>query len=268
MKIKTLFAAVFMLMSFGVFNANAQEDKNMFNHVSLGFSTGTDGLFGFHAAAPIGDYVQTRMGISFMPKFKYDTDVTYTYNKDNKDHKGSTNLEGKLNMTDFNWLFDFYVSKSSSFHFTAGFYVGKSHLIDAYSTEPVDGLDPTDYAVLGLKIGENNTDKFATTDMNGYVDGFVKVNSFKPYLGIGFGRAVTKKRVSVLFDMGVQFWGSPSVYVHSYNDPNTFLPSETPTQEIKITSDDFGEDDAKILDTISKIKVFPVLSLKIFGRIL
>ena len=39
MKIKTLFAAVFMLMSFGVFNANAQEDKNMFNHVSLGFST-------------------------------------------------------------------------------------------------------------------------------------------------------------------------------------------------------------------------------------
>lgn len=122
--------------------------------------------------------------------------------------------------------------------------------------------------MLGLKIGENNSDKFATTDMNGYVDGFVKVGSFKPYLGIGFGRAVTKKRVSVLFDMGVQFWGSPSVYVHSYRDPETFLPSETPTQEIKITSDDFGEDDAKILDTISKIKVFPVLSLKIFGRIL
>ena len=46
-------------------------------------------------------------------------------------------------------------------------------------------------------------------DNNGNVSGGLKVSGFRPYLGLGFGRAVPKKRVGVMFELGVQFHGKP-----------------------------------------------------------
>ena len=119
------------------------QDSNIFTHASAGLSVGTDGI-GIHVAAPIGNYVQTRMGYSFMPKIKYSTNVDVV-NKDTKDYKGSEKIEGKLNMGDFNLLFDvFPFGNKSSFHVTAGAYIGKSNIIEVYNKEPIKNAEPGD----------------------------------------------------------------------------------------------------------------------------
>ena len=245
-----IFLSLFALCLLAISPAKAKTANNMFNHFSLGLSTGTDGLVGFHAAVPIGNYVQMRMGYSFMPVFSYTTDVTVK--RENKPDS-RTDIKGKLHMGDFNWLFDIYPTTKSSFHFTAGCYIGKEKVVTVANDGPIGGIDESDYGVAGIAIG----DYLITTDPQGNAEASIKVKSFKPYLGVGFGRAVPKKRVGVMCDLGVQFWGKPGVYAHDYLKG-----------DVKVTSQDIGEKDGGAIKTISKISVFPVISLKVFGRIL
>ncbi|MBR1700257.1 MAG: hypothetical protein IJ714_10835 [Bacteroidales bacterium] len=70
-KLFSLFVSVLMLG----FSAFAQEDKGLFNHLSVGATVGLDGL-GIEVSAPITRYVQLRAGYSlFVP-----TKVTSIYN--------------------------------------------------------------------------------------------------------------------------------------------------------------------------------------------
>lgn len=249
---KSLFFIVASLLLLSQ-NVKAQSDNGYFNHLAAGISLGTDGI-GFDLAAPIGDYVQVRAGLSFFPKISYDKDVDVEKSKTIITDK--VNVEGKLNMTDFKLLFDVFPIKNSSFHLTAGAFIGKEKLITAKNTEPF--LNPIDYGTAGIKIG----DYFVASDDKGDVHAHVKVNSFKPYLGLGFGRAVPgKHRFGVSFDAGVQFWGTPGVYTKGTDE----FGNET---ETKVTSKDVDGDDDGILDAVSKLSVWPTLTLRFCGRIL
>lgn len=251
---KQLFLLAFATL-FGLQTAQAQKTTlGIFNHVGLGVSVGTDGI-GFDVAAPITDYAAVRAGMSIFPTIKYDDDVKID-SKSKSFSKNEVNVEGKLNMKDFKFLVDLYPSKYSSFHFTAGAFIGPEKLITAYNTESF--LDPSEWGVSGVKLGDYRV----TSDKNGNVEANIEVAGFKPYVGIGFGRAVPKKsRVTVSCDFGVKFWGEPGVYTwttdnfgnRSYN---------------KLTKEDVDEDDAdKAFDIMSKIVVYPVLNIRLTGRI-
>lgn len=54
-----------------------------------------------------------------------------------------------------------------------------------------------------------------------------------------------------MFDAGVQFWGSPKVYCNDH----------------KLTKEDVGGEGGDIMETLSKVKVYPVINLRICGRI-
>ena len=86
----------------------------------------------------------------------------------------------------------------------------------------------------GVVIG----DYTIPVDKNGNVSGGLKVSNFRPYVGLGFGRAVPKKRLGVMFELGVQFHGKPDVY-----PDDTF---------------------SKIMD---KLTVYPVMKIRLCGRI-
>ena len=115
--------------------AQSDEDKNIFNHLSAGISLGLDGI-GFEVAAPLTDYCAVRMGYTFMPKIKIDKDIDLgrdpafiNYSDNDRSLKQNVNVEGKLNIGNFKLLFDAYPSKSSSFHFTVGAYIGSSSIV-------------------------------------------------------------------------------------------------------------------------------------------
>lgn len=206
-------------------------------------------------------------------------------------------IEGKLTNTQWHLLFDVYpFGARSSFHATVGAYFAPKKIVKVYNTQdgylqpvvaynnavayasnaPVGDpvrtvVDQYNLKVIGAELG----DYFITPDPDdrGNVEATIEVGGFRPYLGIGFGRAVPKKRIGCQFDLGVQFWGGPEVYapaaVKKANgsfdvEPNGNLHVE----RTKLDKEASGGDAGGAIKTISKISVYPVLNFRLVGRIL
>ena len=197
-------------------------------------------------------------------------------------------IQGKLKNTTGHVLIDLYPG-GHSFHFTVGAYFGPEEIIDVYNKEdgfmkPITAYNdaiiyaqsqtPSNSVVpqnvrdvvdkYGLKmIGGELGDYFVTPNPadKGNVNAYAKVKSFRPYVGLGFGRAVPKGRIGCQFDLGVQFWGKPEIYVPTYNKTTGTYQCE------KIDGDKAGDDAGKVLKTVSKVSVYPVLNFRLVGRI-
>lgn len=245
---------------FGFQTSQAEEKESelgLFNHVAGGVSLGLDGI-GFDVAAPVTEWAAIRAGVSFFPKLKFTGDIKIDDN--NPAVTDRVDVEGKLNVFDVKALADFYPFKKSSFHITAGAFIGSSDFITASNTSMFI-KDPSKYGKLGLMLGDYRI----TTDNQGYISADVKVNSFKPYLGIGFGRAVPKKsRVRVSCDLGVKFWGSPRLGAMVKDDWGETYYHKFKSSEL----DEYDDEDLKdAMEFMESLKVFPVLNIRISGRI-
>jgi hypothetical protein len=267
-----------MLFAGAVTQANAQElspeDYGYFNHLSGGIVLGTEGI-GIEVAAPITYDFAVRMGYSLMPKFKYSKSLNLNENR-GAFIKDKVDIGGKLNMGDFKLLVDWYPFKSSSFHATAGFFIGRSTVVEIDNKEPFvkdnyRGNAGIELGVMDPSNPQSESRYTLMTDVNGDVHAELEVSSFKPYLGIGFGRAVPKGRVGVQFDLGVQFWGRPELNANmNYVDRETGenVTRFEPIQRNRITNPDGDYKDLRdAVRTIQKIRVYPVLNIRINGRI-
>jgi hypothetical protein len=183
-------------------------------------------------------------------------------------------VEGKLKNTTGHLLVDLYPG-GGSFHFTLGAYFGPDEVVQVYNkedgflspitqwNEAVRNPDPSYAAyiagqeMIGAKIGKY----FFTPDPadKGNVEANIKVKGFRPYLGLGFGRAVPKKRIGCQFDLGVQFWGKPEIIAPTYE--NGVYKKQT------IEEGDVEGDGGAAIKTVSKIAVYPVLNFRLVGRI-
>ena len=239
-------------------HAQNQIEYGIFDHLGAGLSVGTD-CIGIDVATPLTDYVAFRTGVSFVPKIKIKKNNIHIKD-DNATLEDHVDVEGKLNIFDFKLLADFYPFKSSSFHITAGAFIGSEDAAHAVNTSMFI-KDPEKYGKVALVLG----DYHVTTDENGYANLDLKVNSFKPYVGFGFGRAVPRKsRVSVSCDFGVKFWGSPKLGAMTINDWNEKVYHKFSYKDL---DEDDDEDLKDALKIIEKVIVYPVLNVRISGRI-
>lgn len=103
----------------------------------------------------------------------------------------------------------------------------------------------------GKKAGIEIGDYSIPVDKNGNISGGLKVAAFRPYLGLGFGRAVPRKRIGFMFELGVQFHQTPKVY--------------TTTGELGKLPEEAENDFSDIID---KLTVYPVLKFRLCGKIL
>jgi hypothetical protein len=220
------------------------DEFGIFDHVAAGVVIGTTGA-GIDVSAPIGNYVQVRAGYNFFPTFKYKEDVDYRAK--GKKERGKTEAEGKSHFSTGHLLFDFYPFRNSSFHATAGFYYGTDEVATLENLIPVKDFEPGEGIVIG--------DYIVGFDQNGYAHGAIKVNKFRPYVGIGIGRSVPRKRFGVSGDLGVQFWGKPKVY------------EKQTGMDLEVKKEDLGDDSNKYYDVISKFSVWPVVTLRLTYRI-
>ena len=265
--------SLFIVCLCALLGTQTRAENNIFNHLGAGFELGTTGI-GWEVAAPITDWVQVRAGMAIMPSFKVKNigvkvNVTNEQWNQVESLAGGTvekptdvKIDGKITKTDFKLLFDFFPIKTSSFHITAGFYAGKSQLLEVYTTNNQDAMSAItkyneddamvqQYGIIGAQLGD-----FMLTPNGEQIKGFVKVKGFKPYLGVGFGRAVPKKtRLAFAMDMGVQFWSTPKFFV------------EQNTGQVELEKKDVGNSDGGFVKVMSKIKVYPCLNFRLTGRI-
>lgn len=251
-----LMALALTLLALPAKAQNSDDEYGIFDHLGAGISLGTDGI-GIDVAAPITDMFAVRAGVSFLPKIKIKKNIKIDDN--NPTVADNVDLQGKLNVFNGKLLADFYPFKSSSFHLTAGAFIGSDKLATITNTSMFI-KDPSKYGKLGLKMGDYRI----TTDKQGKIDADVKVNSFKPYLGFGFGRAVPKNRISVSCDFGVQFWGKPALGAITTDDWGDQHYHKFKSSDL----DDRDDDDLRdAVDILEKIVVYPVLNIRLSGRI-
>lgn len=107
---------------------------------------------------------------------------------------------------------------------------------------------------MGIKVGEfkDGTPYIMHPDKDGMVKGSAFVNTFKPYLGVGYdGTMRANRHVTMGFDLGMLFWGgTPSVIMHDGVNLST---------EMKKIYGDPG----RRVDFIKTFKVFPVATLRV-----
>lgn len=224
---------------------SAQKELGIFNSLSVGVSAGTTGI-GIDVATPVTPHFAIRGGVSFMPGISFDADVDVDLKDPKLEENSSLNLTGNMKRASGELLVNYYPFLSSSFFVTAGAYFGGNKLlkVKGHSDKLAEYVNGGNQA--SIIIG----DQEIPVDKNGNVSGGFKVSGFRPYIGVGFGRAVPKKRIGVQFELGVQFHGSPKLYSSAGDLSGALADSD----------DDF----TKVMD---KLTVYPVMKVRFCGRL-
>ena len=271
---KYLFISI--LSIFGLTTAHAQYNNDvewgLFNHMSVGLGLGTTGI-SVDVAAPICPYVAVRAGADILPDIKFRPALDLGFDQEIKDFvyewfnerlPDKIDFDGKLKYTAGHLLFDVYPFKNSSFHVTAGAYLGNKELVNM-NTLGYEFLLKTIYDYnhseireeWGLgKIGVKLGNYFLEPDKEGMINATVEVNALRPYIGVGFGRAIpTRHRFACNFDLGLQFWGTPKVYLEGDNGKS------------QLEKSDLDPESAKALKKLSETTFWPVLNVRCAYRI-
>ena len=249
---KFLLAAATLMVSLSG-SAIGFEKLGIANHLGVDINAGTNGI-GFEVSTPVTRWVQARVGLSVMPGIKFHTDVDIEpYEGDaygfGNYYPGDPTMEVEASFKRIQGsvIFNVYPFTHGSFYVAAGAYFGGKDLIK------IKG-HTDDFAMLqnaGVSIGDYQI----PIDENGNVEGGLKVNKFRPYLGIGWGRPVPNRRLNFGVELGVQFHGTPKVYYKEGNkDVDVF-------EKFNIDNDD---DFQKIIDNL---KIWPVLKFTLSGKI-
>lgn len=249
MKTKRLlqFCVVFFLMGLITTPLMAQKELGMFNSVSIGTGVSTTGI-DINLAVPVTHHFAIRGGISFMPNITFNTDVNADVNIEGQTKNYTVDLEGGLKRTTANLLFSYYPFKKNTFFVTAGAYFGGSSMVEikGHSDEIAKDLAQAENTGAGIVIGGQEL----PVDKQGNVAGGLEVSGFRPYIGLGFGRPVPKKRVGVLFELGVQFHGTPELYTDNGN----------------VSTAGLTDNDDTFTKIIDKLTVYPTMKLHVYFR--
>ena len=203
-------------------SASALPGLGLFNHLGASAGVGTTGIT-IDVATNITGFVQLRAGVDIMPGITFNADADFRH--EYLDGVGHIDLKGDLGRTQGHVIFNVYPIPKAGLFVAAGGYFGGSKLlkITGHSEElaTLAGQQGTGSVIIG--------DYEIPADKDGNVSGGLRVKGFRPYLGLGFGRAIPGKLLNFQTELGVPFEGEPVVYtdygtlkMSAFEDDNTF----------------------------------------------
>lgn len=247
----------------------AQFRRSVFNHFGVNVGIGTEGI-GFGVAAPVTNFLELEAGMNVMPGFKVNDNV-------NLEADGTINVNGQELAIPDSWvkvnanfgrttysvkanLYPF--GGSSKWFLAAGFSFGGAKIakVKGHSDELQDFINkyPEQKQEILDRVGVALADYKVKFDDNCDINGDIRCNSFRPYLGLGLGRLVPRNRLGFRVELGCQFMGTLKVYQADQKlNINEILSDMV---------DGDGRDD--ISKFIENWKFYPVLKFQIVGRVL
>ena len=267
----------------GVLGVSAQKvsDYGVFEHLGANLAVGTEGI-SIGVATPVTNYLELGLGINFMPAIKPKGDVNINSSAaqgvPRTDAQGNfldadgnitlipaqvatrdfmlskLNIKGNIARTTLDFKVSAYpFGTRNDLFVVAGFSFGgkKIATLEGHSDDvaAIYQWSPSYDKEITAEIDKYNI----KIDKQGNVNGDVRVNAFRPYLGLGYGRLVPRGRVGFRCELGVQFMGRMKVYQGD---------SELKLNEVGTKATD---DLSKIID---KWRVYPVLKFMLTTRIL
>jgi len=268
----------FILLSSGVLSVNAQKKEwhpGVLRHWAVGVGVGTN-AGELEVATTLGHHFQLRAGVSMVPSSyssisaPVDLELSSMFEEIeprilNEIGVNPSLIPDEADMTlnlGFNHgkvLMDIYPFKHAAFRITAGAYFAETNrLVDVELQMPdefTDALDKiadyedrvSDYVGEG---GEPFMDGFPIED--GSLDAFLEVEkTVKPYIGIGLGRAVPKRRLGLNLDLGLMLHGTPEL-----GSSNSYV-RQALNEEM----------DSETKDLLDQVVAWPVVSLRLVWRL-
>jgi hypothetical protein len=163
------------------------------------------------------------------------------FNYDGTSTKNNIDYDYKLKLGSLPVLVDWHPFPASDFRLSTGL-VFNNNKIDA------TGKPQGSYSIGGTSY---------TAAQLGTLTGKIEFNSTAPYLGIGWGNAVSKgSPLSLSCDVGVLFQGTPKVSLAASGAIATDATFKT----------NLAKEEATIRDTTDNIKYYPVVSLGLAYR--
>lgn len=234
------------------FNAAAQE-TGYFDHLAIGVKAGTAGV-GAELAAPVGPYFQVRAGYAIMPPLSYSRTVEVPEHPGaHGSDKGAdypVDAKATCNLSNAELLVDIFPFEQIDIHFTAGMLYGPKNAVKVTNTTPL----PKDYDIIGLDV-----DGYTVMAVDRYIDGYVAVESLRPYLGVGWGSAVrSDRKVSFTCDLGAIYWGKPGLYAPGYD----FITDNW--KDVRITASSLNGHDKGLIEKAEKLSLYPMVNVHLF----
>lgn len=234
-------------------------DAQSFRHLSLGFGGGTDG-FSTTLATPMGRHIELLAG--------YGTSVDvlgYTAKVSVPEHPGNTDgpladvpMRIRNSVNNGRLLFNLYPSRTGGFHFTLGAYFGSPRFLQATFT----GL-PDDYDQVGIGV-----DSYVVKARGGQLNAWFEAPgvsdrnfAVKPYLGIGFGRAVREdRRLTLTFDIGAQYQGQAGIWADGEGITGR-------RRAVELSGDALGEWRESLDSFLQYMVVWPTVNFHVYFRL-
>jgi len=264
---------------------SAQKSVSAFSDVSLGLELISTTGFGLELATPLSANFDLRGGFSMLP-YSYSAAFGVTVNQSALDaidlalihrpdvvdalaQKGlptkaseisnDVNATASLNLVNGKILLDYYPSAKYIFHITCGIYFGSSQLIKVkgrmnQATDVLNVLSdmndtPPGFSAFPYIVDNEKGYQLTVNDIKN-ITGDVQISAVKPYLGLGFGQAIPKSRLSVNFEIGAFYQGAPA------------LKSDNENMQKIIDNELSG-----LTATLEKFSIYPVVSFKLNIRL-
>lgn len=246
--IKILFFFIFFI-SHSLF----AQDGKMKNQWHLGVVT-TAGLSSEIAHLSVStryqEIVSLRGGISFIPTLSLqDISIKGLDLSLLKEELGYTPIlqsNGSYSAINGHLLADWYPFQGIGIRVSTGFYFRMKHQIQLKARlesptgkpafKDLKTINPDFPVILTLSDKKNPQDKISIQPSE---DGSLALeailgNTIQPYLGIGYGYAVPRSRVSFFFDLGMRYYGKSNLFSPNIieGNPNDLIDYERNIQEI------------------------------------
>lgn len=249
--------------------ALSAQEENFLGHLSLSLGVGSTGIT-VDAGSMVNDRIALRAGVDVMPKIKYNTHLDMTIVNQTESTELSSipwnvAVQGRLQNSTVHALLDYHPIEGSDFRVTMGAYIAAHNkivtvanrdeavllLVSDFNARRGEFADyPDSYGQIAARMGEYSI----MPDDEGNANAYIIVNRVRPYLGVGYGRSVPRRKsVNFQVDLGVQYIGN----AHVFNGVNG--------QEL--TAEGARGEDGGWLRNISRIHVYPVLSFRIAGKL-
>ena len=227
------------LLFFGITLTAAAQRADGPVRLAAGLSAGTTGL-GVEAVALLPQDIGLRAGFNLLSVgIPFSVALPESVGGDGT----PSSFKAKLNMNHGYLLADIYLVPGGRFHLTGGLWAGQPVLVRLSNTAPL----PESFNSIGLDV-----DDYSVHAVDGNITAELRVNAWKPYVGVGFGRLQRDRRWNVSFDAGFLFWGNPGLFATGYD----LLDEE---KVVQLTSGTLDGMDKGLLDRLGQTLVYPLI---------
>lgn len=245
---KLIISGLAMFMS--LTSVMAQEETGIGNHLGWGVGFGTEG-FNASIATDMTPYAELEFGVNWAPGFaRTESGDAFYFKEDNKRHGvGDMDIKAKVNRATLDFKGSVYPFATNE-NFTSDLFValgvsfaGKEIASLEGTLNTSEGADKQKYVRAGkylLPLDGNKADASA------------RVNSVRPYVGLGYGRLVPKNNLGFRVELGCQFNGKIKLYKGD--------------NECELLSKHNIATDTDMQDVMDLFSIYPVLKVSLRGK--